>query len=147
MSSTATNAGHGTRFCEFASIGQDSVRKRPSQYIFMDSCRLRYLLTYKQGVLVLHAFNRVPSISCLASLTRKLERMVSCHCFFPRESKRFDPHLYHHTVGPTVPKCQRLCASIIPPRGGKSSSSRLMASTSHATIRPGHAAHGFFSFR
>ena len=55
-------------------------------------------------------------------------------------------YLYHHTVGPTVPRCHRLCASIMPPYGGKSSSSMLMASTIHATIRPGQAVHDFFSF-
>ena len=53
--------------------------------------------------------------------------------------------LYHHTVGPTVPRCHKLCASMAPQKGGKSSNSRLIASTIHATISPGQAAHGFLS--
>lgn len=55
-------------------------------------------------------------------------------------------HLYHQTVGTTVPRCHRLCASTIPPRGAKSNSSRLIAIIIQATINPGQAAQGFFSF-
>lgn len=52
---------------------------------------------------------------------------------------------YHATVGATVAACHRLCASIAPPSGGKSSNSKLIASTSHVTINPGVAAQSCFS--
>jgi hypothetical protein len=50
-------------------------------------------------------------------------------------------YLYHHIVGPTVPRCHKLCASIMPPHGGKSNSSKLMTVIIQATIKPGHTAH------
>lgn len=61
-----------------------------------------------------------------------------------RKKKERSPsltHLYHSTVGPTVPRCQSECASTLRhATGAKSKSSRLMASTIHATAKPGHAA-------
>lgn len=55
-------------------------------------------------------------------------------------------HLYHHTVGITVPKCHRACASTMPHHGGKSKSSKLMAKMIQKTINPGQAAHSLPTF-
>ncbi|KAH4561651.1 hypothetical protein HBI63_037650 [Parastagonospora nodorum] len=44
------------------------------------------------------------------------------------------------TVGTTVPRCQRLCASIMPFHGAKSINSMLIATIIQATHRPGHTA-------
>ena len=49
-------------------------------------------------------------------------------------------YLYQRMVGTTVPKCHRLCASIMPFHGAKSSSSKLIADMIHATQIPGSTA-------
>ena len=83
-----------------------------------------------------HCLSLVPDISSCASRTRKLSR-ISLH------SHQYDTqtYLYHNTVGNTVPRCHRLCASNTPCQGGKSSNSKLIATIIHATQRPGHTAH------
>jgi hypothetical protein len=52
-----------------------------------------------------------------------------------------ETHLYHQSVGNTVIKCHKLCASTAPHQGGKSKSSSDIARITHATIKPGQAAH------
>jgi hypothetical protein len=45
-------------------------------------------------------------------------------------------HLYHQSVGNTVIKCHKLCASTAPHQGGKSNNSNDIARITHATIKP-----------
>lgn len=101
----------------------------------------------------------LPAISSCASLIKKLFMLISSQSLNivmhpvpirtarTRVYRKQKPgeggatHLYHKNVGPTVPKCHKLCASTLPPStGAKSNSSKLIASTIHATAKPGHVA-------
>jgi hypothetical protein len=93
----------------------------------------------------LQDFNLSPAMSSWASLIRKLIHHIPSAA--PRSSRNIHTYLYHHNVGPTVPRCHKLWASTIPRQGGKSRSSRLIASMTHMTIKPGQAAHILCSFR
>lgn len=100
------------------------------------------LLVEDSGCSIYLCFESSPSNVLLCILDEKaLEYLVSDAGM----NEDVNTYLYHHTVGPTVPKCHRLCASSMPQSGGKSNSSKLMASIIQATIMPGHAAHGFLS--
>jgi hypothetical protein len=97
-----------------------------------------------------------------ARMTSSSLESLTCHvfsCIFDQEamipdsqrsrfaSTAISTHLYHQYVGRTVPRCHKLCASIMPPIGGKSSNSKLIAKTIQATINPGHAAQIFCILR
>jgi hypothetical protein len=64
----------------------------------------------------------------------------------PNTERTSKTHLYHQSVGNTVIKCHKLCASTAPHQGGKSNNSKLMARITHATIKPGQAAQILFVF-
>jgi len=58
-----------------------------------------------------HSFNLSLAMSSWASLTKKLHGLLSNEA---NESQGRVAYLYHQIVGTTVPRCHKLCASIMP---------------------------------
>jgi hypothetical protein len=92
----------------------------------------------KTSARIRYRLDRVFAISSCASRSKKLFH-VSIRDQVMKNGE--ETYLYHKTVGTTVPKCHKLCASTMPFQGGKSINSMLIATMIQATQRPGHTAH------